>query len=182
MKKQAGFTLIELIMVIVILGILSAIALPRFADLSDSAESASLDGVFGAMKSASAIVHASALANNQNGATGEITMEGDFFALVNGYPDAGGAGTITGATTGNGFGLANAAGIDGNYNIEYNGATQAAATAVFVFIDTFDAGVDCVAFSEAAAGGVPTIVKSTFTDAGTADTLDSGDACGTVTF
>lgn len=55
MNKQQGFTLIELVMVIVILGILSAIALPRFVDLQSDALLAAKRGMSGAVKSAHAI-------------------------------------------------------------------------------------------------------------------------------
>ncbi len=55
MKKQAGFTLIELVMVIVILGILGAIAVPKFVDLSTDAEGAAARGMSGAVKAAHAI-------------------------------------------------------------------------------------------------------------------------------
>ena len=53
--KQKGFTLIELVVVIVILGILAATALPKFVDLSGEAEQAAAEGVAGAIASASAI-------------------------------------------------------------------------------------------------------------------------------
>ncbi len=86
-RQQGGFTLIELIMVIVILGILAAFALPKFVNLSADARASTLQGAFGSVKSASALIHSSWLAKNDPTTT-SIDFEGGSAAIVNGYPAA----------------------------------------------------------------------------------------------
>ena len=89
-RKEQGFTLIELVMVIVILGILAAFALPRFADLGTEARTSSLNGAVGAVKSAAGIAHSACLAratcDDTDGAT--VDLDGVSINMANAYPEA----------------------------------------------------------------------------------------------
>jgi MSHA pilin protein MshB len=65
--KNSGFTIIELVVVILLLGILSATALPRFMEVTDRAHSAAVSGVLGGLSSAVALFKAQAIADGISG-------------------------------------------------------------------------------------------------------------------
>lgn len=137
-NQQSGFTLIELIVVIVILGILAAFALPRFVNLQNDARSSVLQGIVGSIQAASALVYSKALVANpaQTGSSGSVNIgQGVQIQTAWGYPTAA---SISNAlqnltnisTDNNGTFWPTSASNSATCNVVYTGATSSTAPTV----------------------------------------------------
>jgi MSHA pilin protein MshA len=115
-KKQQGFTLIELVVVIVILGILAAIALPRFVNLQADARAATMKGLAGGLRGAVEVVRARWLVTGSTAAT-TVTMADGTSVTV------GTAGAAAGVPTGAAGGIGNAIGSLSGYSAVYGSPT-----------------------------------------------------------
>ncbi len=82
--RRRGFTLIELVVVIALLSILAAFAIPRYAGLEREARSATILGLAGSIRSGAALVHGLWLSQGIN----PVVVEGNIVNLTQGYPDA----------------------------------------------------------------------------------------------
>ncbi|MGI2258652.1 type II secretion system protein [Shewanella sp. GXUN23E] len=87
MSKQQGFTLIELVVVILILGILAVTAAPKFINLQNDARAATVEGFLGSLKSAVTLLHVKAEIQGKTGA--DVTVDTDFgpYQFHNAYPE-----------------------------------------------------------------------------------------------
>lgn len=173
MKQQSGFTLVELVTTMVIVGTLAAVAVPKFADAAKDARITKLESLRNSVITASGSVHNTVLskgkidiivcpgetfnnttkADNSQNASGTVCTEVGVANLVNGYPAAGTVGTseITGT------GIINVAGLTGKFrpdSAELNKAGFGASVADTV--DTNDGTTKIVTFSVLGGSGTNT--------------------------
>ncbi|MBL0628080.1 prepilin-type N-terminal cleavage/methylation domain-containing protein [Aeromonas jandaei] len=143
MKKQAGFTLIELVIVIIILGILAVTAAPKFLNLQNDANEAAAQGVAAAIKSGAQLVYSrSAIDGSETSGASSVAVGTERVTTKFGYPTADDAGIGKTITVDGGWTQNN----DGIYKSNQNNSCQVIYTAPSVAGATFSvslSGASC---------------------------------------
>ena len=163
MKRNTGFTLIELVIVIIVLGILAATAVPKFINLQDDARASAMTGVEAAIHSAANIVYARAAIDGVETTENEaVSAAGATVNVDFGYPSA------------------EAAGIEEALELSgFDGEVDNTATAGFMFAATDNTDVDgsfCLLYTEATSVATYTVVKGQVNGAEICDTTTAGNS------
>jgi MSHA pilin protein MshA len=139
-----GFTLIELVVVITILGILAAFSIPRAAALQTEARMATMNAALGSIRAAASMAHAVQISQNLAPGTA-VNMEGSSITMVNGYPSAAQSA------------IGHAAGFNESNGATLPGYTTATAGSVFTVTPDAQHPACAVTYTQAAsAGAAPT--------------------------
>jgi MSHA pilin protein MshA len=148
-SEYRGFTLIELVVVITILGILAAFAIPKFVALDSQARIATISGLAGSVKSAASLARGLSMATSN--AAGPVTMEGATVTLLNSYPDPSLTGIAAAVNSNNGAG--------GDFTFTAGNGSTTAATWTKNGAPT--PATCAVSYTAPAAGFTPTVTTST---------------------
>ncbi|ARR50276.1 type II secretion system protein [Photobacterium damselae subsp. damselae] len=162
MKRQGGFTLIELVVVIVILGILAVTAAPKFMNLQNDARNASLQGLKGAIEGAAGIVYGKAAVQ---GVESDATSKVGDVATVYGYPAATSAGIAA---------AVNGLQKDGDWSCQAGSGTPASYECTFKGKEA-----DYISTTETKACYVKYTQAASVSSAAKTEVFASGDACKT---